>query len=440
MKILLYLSAILMGASLSLRAQENGQPYAATPLQVDADMLLEVQARYVFRFEGTASGDKWLAKKLRDHPSPRLRAIDAENRMTASPSADTEAYAAALETIRQLTLEGDAYAKVVLAREYLNTARKLPADERMFRYMDVVRLLQPLRELEYPGVYEPLSYMYLWGYGVPQEEATAWRLSQAALWHGRPAAAAMMADYWLKNSPASSLNYEQGLNALYAATRENSHSAWRKLEELVAKGDPAAIRIHALAKLWRYSLGADYTTPEIKKAVVIAEQLAPSDAEAAYILAIQGYSRGAGSKAAKTAYAWAQKAAELGNENGFVMMAWMQAEGHGTEKQPATAIETLQTYAAKNNPRALGLLGYYSYWGELHKHGMKKDMDATYRYCSQAAAMGDITSVINTALCFEQGIGVSKDYRRALFYRDWAARRGDMRSRDLIPRLAAAVR
>lgn len=437
----LYLSSLILILALRPGQAEQLPPtIVANPQFVDTARVLEVQTNYVFSFEGTAAGQKWLAKQLKTNPNPRLLAIAAQKRLDDPAHTDPELREADWEVIRRLSLEGDAFAQVTLARSYLETAHEQPLGLRPFRYMDAVRLLEPLRNSQYAEANSLYSYMHIYGLGVPQDLDQAWTYSQAALWHGEPIAASNLAKYWLSDTPSGIRDRARGLDALYGAAREGSSYARNKLESMQSDGDADATRLLALATLWRHSLGADYVTPKVKKAQKLAEQLAPADAEAAFILAYHGFSRGAGTKAAKATYAWAQKAAELGNDNGHVMVARLQAEGHGTEKQPTLAIATLRTYAAKDNPLALGLLGYYSYWGELHKHGMKKDKSAAYAYCSRAAAMGDIISVINTAFCFEEGIGVPKDYQQALFYRDWAARRGHVESQNLIPGLYAASR
>lgn len=439
MKILPALLAIALSLQIPAYADQPAIP-ASTPALLDEDRILEVQARYIFSFEGQAAGDKWLAKQIQAQPRPRLLAIQAKKRLDRADANRSEQSEADWDLIRQLSLDGDAYAQVTLARHYLVTASEVPAGLRPFRYMDAVRLLEPLRHSNYADAFTLYSSMHLYGTGVPQDMDLAWSHAQTALWQGEPGAAAVLADYWLGDSQAAARDRARSLQALYVAACENSFAAWQKIEKLTAAGDTDATRIQTLALLWRHALGADLQTPKVKAARQHAEQLAPADAEAAFILAFHGFCRGAGAKAAKATFAWAQKAADLGNDNGHALVANLQAEGHGTEKQPAAAIATLQTYAAKDNALALNFLGYHSYWGELHKHGMKKDPVAAVTYCSRAAAMGNMIGVINTAICYEEGIGVPKDYKRALYYRDWAARRGHIPSQRLIPGLYAGAR
>ena len=111
--------------------------------------------------------------------------------------------------------------------------------------------------------------------------------------------------------------------------------------------------------------------------------------------------------------------------------------GRGVPRDASAALAELHTLANWGDVRAAAYLGHLYYWGSSDAPGLKKDEGKAFNYTRVAAEGGSLVALVNLAQCYEDGIGVAKDYGiAARLY--WIAhvrgyKQGDDRVRRLLP-------
>eukprot|EP00949_MAST-11_sp_MAST-11-sp1_P003373 g3373.t1 len=117
-------------------------------------------------------------------------------------------------------------------------------------------------------------------------------------------------------------------------------------------------------------------------------------------------------------------AAAQGSASGMVGVAAMALKGEGLETRNTTmAVQHFERAAALNNTRALNGLGYIYFDGSAD--GIEKNTTAAYEYFLRAADLGDSDALHNTAHLLWEGIGVEKDWERAVGLYEKAAGKGN---------------
>lgn len=215
----------------------------------------------------------------------------------------------------------------------------------------------------------------------------------------------------------------QQLYTQYALAGDAEHAkewADRYLKELTQKaesGDARAMMVLAT----NYLHGKDYTTPDLAQAVTWFNRAAESGEPAAAFILGDIFARKGDQGTAQEHY---QKAyAEYGklapeNTNALYWMGYMEQNGLGTEKNPASGIARLEQAADAGNEWA---------WAQLFKTyakgiGTEVDMPKAVSYARKLADTGqDGLMAWATACAYLQGQGVEKDEQTGEHYLDLAA-------------------
>lgn len=236
--------------------------------------------------------------------------------------------------------------------------------------------------------------------------------------------------------------HEKVATLLYDAAKYGSGKAEERLKAV--RKDPSAPpvlrRAAGLFILWQGALGYDGIFPaQLKITARELEATYPDDPEMLLALGRLYKSGENQMRDFKKAYSLLSKAAALGEDDALAERAKMQAEGLGVPADPAAALVAWRELEKRNNARALGILGYYSYWGSLKADGLKKDPHAAYAYSRLAAAGGDFFAQSNITFCFAHGIGTAKNYKLAVLYSHAAAYRGNRKAKQELPQLLTAA-
>ncbi|MGA7392147.1 MAG: protein kinase [Terrimicrobiaceae bacterium] len=112
------------------------------------------------------------------------------------------------------------------------------------------------------------------------------------------------------------------------------------------------------------------------------------------------------------AASWFSKAAEKGDPSGMYALAECHLFGKGVPKDPKRAVELLNASSALKNPRAMNLLG------DLYRKGVpnliEPNFDESVRMFSQAKDLGFLDAQGNLGVLYIYGQGVPKDEKQAV--------------------------
>ena len=120
---------------------------------------------------------------------------------------------------------------------------------------------------------------------------------------------------------------------------------------------------------------------------------------------------------------WWEKAAEKGFSPALVRLAVQYAEGQGTERQEALAMDCVQKVVRVNpaDGNALCYLGMFCEQGI----GGEPDVERAISCYQEATEKGDALAPFMMAMCYLRGSGVNRDNTAAVEWAEKAAERGE---------------
>ncbi len=144
------------------------------------------------------------------------------------------------------------------------------------------------------------------------------------------------------------------------------------------------------------------------------------DAYSMYLLGA-AYSHGDGVvKDPKEAAKWYRLAAEQGEVNGQVNIAYFYEMGIGVVKDPKEAVKWYRLAAEQGNATAQNSLGMLYYYGE----GVVKDLKEAAKWYRLAAEQGEASSQLGLGRLYFYGDGVSQDHKEAAKWYRLSAEQG----------------
>jgi TPR repeat protein len=329
---------------------------------------------------------------------------------------------------------GSMHALSVLGWEYLR--RRMPTD-------DVGRGLGYLQQGAsegHVGAMLLLGDAYFRGVGIPKSAIAAeiW-LTRAARF-GKPHSLFRLAKAYEDGAVTGQPDLANACRLYYEANINGARSARERLAELAGKGDVHALRAQRLVLLWDSARGADIVTPRLKEAIRTLEEKYPDDPQVLVAIGSAYWNPELGNPDYKKAFAYFDRAAKAGSAEGRALRARLMVEGYGTKKDVSAGLAEWRALEEMNNPEAIGQLGYFYYWGPVGAAGLTKDPEKALSYSKRAADFGEYSGQMNTATCYEFGIGVSKDYALAAYYYQMVAAKGSVRGRDKVRRLLPHIK
>jgi len=184
----------------------------------------------------------------------------------------------------------------------------------------------------------------------------------------------------------------------------------KHFERLEKAGAPEVPLYRALALVHDANENVWVTKGSVQKAVPILEELGANLAAAQYELGTIYVSNRWVSHDFKKALEHLNRARGLGDDRANYMLAYMRLVGRGVSRDEAAAVTDLEMLAADGDPHAAALLGGMHYWGSSDAPSLQKDAHKTYEFSRVAAENGSVTGLRNLARCYEDGIGVTRDY------------------------------
>ncbi len=124
------------------------------------------------------------------------------------------------------------------------------------------------------------------------------------------------------------------------------------------------------------------------------------------------------------AYAYFQKAAELGNPESFCSLGNMQRMGVGTEKNSENSIQSFKTAAEMKAPCGMRFLGELTLGG----NGIEKNNEKGFALIKECAELGDAECRYDVAVLYQNGIGTEKNILEAVKWYKLSASQGNVNS------------
>ena len=433
----LWSAAGLLPAANPLTAAALPSATAAMGSLSAADEAFDMRLDFLTIDKGEAAAFQFLEKEFARDPRPHVKAWYAEYLITGKEWGAPEGQALrGIALANEALSAGSSHALRILGWELITGAGKL-VEANPERGIDYLQQLVTAKNAN--GILT-LGEVYQRGLGVPANWAEAEQLYRRGAFLGKPSALGRLGAAYEAKAGAGSTEREKACELYYEAASRGGLSAKRRLKELFDQKDPLGVRAYQLLILWYAHLGADFQTRQVRSAMELMESAYPDDPLA--ILAVaRVYSCGDfGYRDFKKSYALYEKAAKLGSDDAQAEAAKLRAEGTGTKKDSMGALATWRELEARQNPRALALLGYYHYWGSLSGAGHPKDAKLAYQYSQRAADLGDCFGQLNVATCYEFGIGVEMNPALAAKYYRTAAWRGYRKADEKMRRLLLFVK
>ena len=124
------------------------------------------------------------------------------------------------------------------------------------------------------------------------------------------------------------------------------------------------------------------------------------------------------------AYAYFQKAADLGNPESLCSLGNMQRMGLGTERNDEKSLQSFKAAAEKKAPCGLRLLGEITLGG----NGVEKNTEQGFSLIRECAEMGDAECRHDMGVLLQNGIGAEKNIFEAVKWYKRAASQGNVNS------------
>lgn len=401
--------------------------WAGTPEEVLAKVVpltsrqeaFDVRESRLRASKGDAAAFAWVEQRLTTRPDPHTAAVYADLLLRGKRQGAPENQGGRGVRLAQEALAaGSLRAVGVIGWELLRGGR-LPGDP--------ARGLTYLHHAAAAGDTTAMTYLgdaLLRGIGTAPEPTLAEFWFRRAARRGWPYGLFLLGNAYADGKFHGQPDLARACALYQEAATYGSTSARRRLEQLAQAGDPAATRAHHLVTLWFAWFRHNVSNAKQHGVAQALQRDYPDDAEVLTALGRYNISPENGRREFKQAFVLLSRAAALGSVEAQALRARMQAEGWGTKTDPAAGLAEWRRLESQNDPTSLALLGYYSYWGTLKNKVLPKNPAQAFAYSKRAADAGSYTGQINTAYCYESGIGVPKDYALAAKYYDIAASRG----------------
>lgn len=311
------------------------------------------------------------------------------------------------------------------------------------RPQDVVRGLGYLQQgatEDYVPAMMALGDIYRRGFAVPKNRfaAEVWLVRAARL--GQPHFLFRLAASHENGEMTAQPDVAYACRLYYEAAINGSAAARDRIHQLAEAGNSDAVRAKHLMLLCYVARGADPVTSRVRTAVTELESKYPDDPEVLTAIGRAYWSEELGNPDFKKAFAYFSRAADKGSDVARAFRARLLIEGYGTKRDIAAGMAEWAQLEARNVPEAVAQLGYFHYWGPVAAAGIKKDAQKAFALSKRAADWGDYYGQLNTAACYEFGIGVPTDYALAAYYYRAADGKGSVRARAKVRRLLPHIR
>jgi TPR repeat protein len=219
--------------------------------------------------------------------------------------------------------------------------------------------------------------------------------------------------------------------AIYCTSNVEAH--FTELEKL---GAPNVPLYRAMAMVHDANQQVWVSSARVKREVPVLEELGANNAAAQYELGTIYIDDDWINHDYAKALEHLNRARGLGEDRANFSLARMRLMGRGLPRDVDGAMSDLALMAADGSADAATYLGTLYYWGAVGAPKIPKDPRKAYDYTRQGAERGSVLAMINLAHCYEESIGVPRDYLVAAKLYWIAYRRGYLRGGEWAIRMS----
>lgn len=299
----------------------------------------------------------------------------------------------AVTLLKEAADKGSAEGELWLGRCYANGLGVKMSEKRAFE------LFEASSEKGNADATMELAQCYMKGFGVLADKAKGRELMEQSARQGSAPGRAMMALWALEGS----VNLPQDTIISYVKYAEDQN-------------DPMGL--YVAGRLLANGMGGKR---DMKEAAVKYEKAAEAGNSDASVALAYAYYNGAGvNRDPEKAFSLFQKAADAGNPSGNAGMGMCYYEGMGVARNHAKAIDNFKKAEGKNDPAGQWWLGKCFFYGD----GVIKDENWGIQLIKKAAEQGYAPAEFSMAYNYEHGIGVPFDRDKALAFYTRSAEAG----------------
>ena len=432
------LAIVLCGTIAGLRAAEPAAPALRWP---EIDPALRKEEAFGLKFsilldQRPGAAWKFLESELKRHPEPYVKGYIAWAYIWG-PSfgmEDRKDLPRGVALAREAAEAGSAIGQETLGIA-LGQGLGVAPDQ-----AESVRLLQQAAQRGSMRALGILGRYAVSGYGVPRdEEEAARKLRRAAELSGEMLGYLLLADAYENGGRGVPRDLAKAVECYYRIAIYGTRYVEKDFDRLEKLGAPEVPLYRALALIHDANEGVWVTKGKVQLAVPVLEQLGGKLAAAQYELGTIYTVNHWVSHDYKKALGFLNRARGFGDDRANYTLAYMRLVGRGMPRDEAGALSDLELLSSDGDPNAATLLGAMHYWGSSDAPSLQKDAHKTYEFSRLGAENGSLTGLRNLARCYEEGIGVPRDYLLAAKLYWIAAKRGSRHSDEIAIRISHFV-